>query len=53
MKAVTQIISAVNDGDIKSANEAFANAIKEKVNTILDIKKIALTSEIFNKAKTQ
>ena len=50
MKASTKIITAVSDGDINTANEAFATAVKEKINTILDIKKIELTSRVFDKA---
>ena len=50
MKATTTIINAVADGNIATANQAFASAIKEKVNTILDIKKIELTTRVFDKA---
>lgn len=50
MKATTKIIDAVANGDIATANEAFSSAIKEKINTILDIKKIELTSRIFDQA---
>jgi hypothetical protein len=50
MKATTKIVNAVASDDIAAANEAFASAIKEKVNTALDIKKIELTSRVFDKA---
>lgn len=50
MKASIQIVNAIANDEVAKANEAFASAIKEKVNTIFDIKKIELTSRIFDKA---
>lgn len=50
MSTTKKIIDAIADGNTSVANEAFAKAIKEKVNTILDIKKVSITSEIYNKA---
>jgi hypothetical protein len=50
MKAnIQNIINFVSNNDTKNANLAFSNVIKEKVNTVLDIKKIELTSRIFDK----
>lgn len=50
MSTTKKIIDAVAEGNTSVANQAFAKAIKEKVDTILDIKKVAITSEIYNKA---
>lgn len=50
MKATTKLIDAVANGNIATANEAFGTVIKEKINTVLDIKKIELTSRVFDKA---
>lgn len=50
MSTTQKIINAITDDNAAEANEAFAKAIKEKVNVILDIKKVAITSEIYNRA---
>lgn len=52
MSNIKKIINAVADGETSAANEAFSKAIKEKVNLVLDIKKVAITTEIYNKATT-
>ena len=50
MKGTTKLIDAIASGNNAKANEAFGSVIREKINTILDIKKIELTSRVFDKA---
>jgi hypothetical protein len=49
MSTIKRIIDAISSDDSASADKEFKKAIREKVNTVLDIKKIAITSEIYNK----
>lgn len=51
MSTTSNFIAAIADGDHTKANEVFAKAIKEKVNTILDIKRVSITSEIYAKVE--
>lgn len=50
MSNTAKIIAALADGNTAVADEAFAKAIREKVNTVLDIRRVAITSEIYNRA---
>jgi hypothetical protein len=49
MKQVTNLISAIQQNDAAAANAEFSKVMKEKVNTILEIKKLSLTADIYNK----
>lgn len=50
MNSTKGLIDAITSDDVSKANIAFEKAIKEKVNVVLDIKKVAITTEIYNKA---
>lgn len=50
---ISKLIDCVADSNNAEAQQYFLNAIKEKVNTVLDIKKVAITTEIFNKASEE
>lgn len=43
-------INAIASGDSAVANESFSKILRTKVNTALDIKRISITTDIFNKA---
>lgn len=43
------VVTAIENGETDAAQSAFQSLIRDKVTTALDIKKIALTSEIFVK----
>lgn len=49
MSRIKTIIDAIAEDDIATADVALQNAIREKVNVLLDIKKIAITSDIYKK----
>lgn len=49
MSTTSTFIAAIAEGDHDKANEVFKKAIKEKVNNVLDIRRVAITSEVFNK----
>jgi hypothetical protein len=51
MGTISSFIDAVADSDHTKANEVFAKAIKEKVNTVLDIKRVAITSDVYAKVE--
>ena len=46
---IENFINNITSGNKKSADASFSNLIMTKVNTVLDIKRIELTSDIFNK----
>lgn len=47
MSTNKKLVDAISSGNEAAANEAFYKAIQEKVNTILDIQRVAITSEIY------
>jgi hypothetical protein len=49
MSNTAKIIDAIAEGNLPQADEAFLKAVKEKVNTVLDIKRVAITSDIYNR----
>jgi hypothetical protein len=48
---IENFINTVSNGDTSTMDTSFKNLIMTKVNTVLDIKRIELTSDIFNKQK--
>lgn len=48
MSTTSTFITAIAEGDHIKANEVFTKAMKEKVNNVLDIKRVAITSDVFN-----
>lgn len=50
MSNTAKFIAAIAAGDKQAANESFAKAMKTRVNTVLDIKRIAITSAVYEKA---
>jgi hypothetical protein len=50
MKRTAKFIEALASGDEKMINDSLTAAIKEKVNTVLEIKRVAITSKIYDKA---
>jgi PBP1b-binding outer membrane lipoprotein LpoB len=51
MNAIETLVNALESDNIETAKEAFESAMRERVNTSFEIKKIALTSQIFDKDK--
>jgi hypothetical protein len=50
LNSVTKLLNAIQGGDAGDQNAAFQNVMREKVATALDVRKVGLTSEIFNAA---
>jgi len=50
---IENFINTVSNGDTSTMDASFKNLIMTKVNTVLDIKRIELTSDIFNKQQTK
>lgn len=48
---IENFINNISSGDSEKTNVSFNKLIMSKVNTVLDIKRIELTSDIFNKQK--
>lgn len=51
MKKTTKIFNSIANDNTKSATIAFGQAIREKLDDALEVRKVGLTSQIFNKAK--
>ena len=49
MKRTAKFIEAIASGDAKMINDSLEAAIKGKVNTILDIKRVSITTDFLNK----
>lgn len=49
MSKIKKFIDAIDNDDRAKAQETFDQIIRSKVNEVLDIKKIAITAEIFDK----
>ena len=49
MKRTNMLIKAIALDDTKKMNLALLATLKEKVNTALDIKRVAVTADIYNK----
>lgn len=49
MSNASKIIDAIEKGNDDLLKEAFNNAMREKSATVLEIKKVAVTEEFFNK----
>lgn len=43
-----KIFNALVDNNTDAANQAFDSAIKDKIQTVMDVKKVQVTSQIFN-----
>ena len=48
MSNTSKIISSLYSGKLSEANEAFTASMKDRVNVVLDEKKIAVASQIYN-----
>ena len=51
MSYTTKLISAIATNDKVAAKTVFEKIVKEKVQTALDIKRVALTSKIYSKTE--
>jgi len=49
MEYTQKIFSALVNNNEEAAHEAFENAISAKLQTALDVKKVAVASQLFNK----
>lgn len=49
MSKTRELIDSIMSGSGELAREAFSTAITDKVNTVLDIKRVAITADIYNK----
>ena len=47
-EGATKIFNALLSNDNDAAKEAFDSAIADKVQSVMDIKKVKMTSDIFN-----
>lgn len=52
-KKINKLIEYIDKADLDEANKIFREAIREKANLALDIKRVALTSKIYDKVKDQ
>lgn len=50
-KKIKEFVSAIVKGDEVAKKAAFEAAIAEKIQTALEIKKVAVTGKVFNKSK--
>lgn len=48
---IVKLIDAVSSDNKEVTADLFGKIIREKVNNVLDIKRIAITSDIYNKGK--
>ena len=46
-----KLIDAIMNGDATSAREEFTAAINDKVNTVLDIRRVTMASDVFNQVQ--
>ena len=51
MKKTTKIFNSIAKDNTKGATIAFGQAIREKLDDALEVRKVGLTSQIFNKAE--
>lgn len=51
MNSQSALVNAILSGDKNAAQKHFDTAIREKVSVALDIKRIQVSGEIYNKAK--
>ena len=51
MSIARELIDAIMDGNAQGAREAFSTAISDKVNTVLDIRRVEITSDVFGKVE--
>jgi hypothetical protein len=51
MSNTRKLIDAIMDSNGNQAGEVFSAAISDKVNTVLDIKRVAITADIYNKVE--
>jgi len=50
---IENFINSISSGDSEKTDVSFNKLIMSKINTVLDIKRIELTSDIFNKQQTK
>tara|TARA_A100001015_G_scaffold212526_1_gene238376 strand:+ start:310 stop:483 length:174 start_codon:yes stop_codon:yes gene_type:complete len=50
MEATEKLFNSLVQNDETSAQEHFKTAIQDKLQTALDVKKVAVTSDIFNQS---
>ena len=46
-----KLIDAIMNGDAQAARSEFTAAINDKVSTVLDIRRVAMASDVFNQVK--
>ena len=51
MSKSLELLSAIASGNTEASNAAFSSLMRDKVSTGLDVRKVALTSEIYTEAK--
>ena len=49
MKRTAALIEAIVSGDAKQMSDALSSDLKERVNNILDVKRVAITADIYDK----
>lgn len=53
MSTIAKLIDSIENGDNAATNENFLKVIQDKVTTHLDIKKVAITSDIYKKIEKE
>ena len=49
MKRTAALIEAIVSGDAKQMSDALTSALKERVSNVLDVKRVAITADIYDK----